>query len=185
MRHRDDAARLDLEAHTAPEDARLLATYDDGGGYRPLKTAPNLRRGWRLELPDVAAVQLALDFFYPAQLGLWLARREGRLRATSLRETVGRQTGMYRITGTITAAQADGLVSAGCRSEGGCLRAILWPIEPDGARASGLPAEKFDPAYDQTGGGQAVIPLLCAELCNLQVAAARELIKGKKAEAEK
>ena len=51
LRHRDDALAEDggLQLFTQPEDAEEIARYDDAGAYRPLKTAPNLRHGWRLE----------------------------------------------------------------------------------------------------------------------------------------
>jgi len=41
-----------------------------------------------------------------------------------------------------------------------------------------LSPEKFEPAYDQTGGGRTAIPLLCQEACNLLIAAARKVVKG-------
>ena len=74
-----------------------------------------------------------------------------------------------------------------CRSDGGCLRTILWKRNAEGAVPStGLPPEKFDPAWDQTGkGGQESggwVPLLCQEACNLLVAEARSVVKGKKEE---
>ena len=181
LRHRQDAGRTDLEQFERAEDARALGTNDDAGEYRPLKSAPNLRRGWLLALPDLAAVCLALEYFYPAALGQWLAWRESRLRVTSLRQTVARQTGMYRITGLITTKQADELVGANCGSAGGCLRTILWKLEDDGAGVTSLPPEKFSPEFDQAGAGEAVIPIFCSEICNILVAAARPKVKSEMA----
>ncbi len=87
---------------------------------------------------------------------------------------------MYRVTGKLTDEQADALVGRFCRSDGGCLRTILWPRDPAGTVASTLlPAEKFDPTHDQTSRGEpGVIPLLCQEACNLLVAEARKVVKG-------
>src|SRR5450432_3294719 len=178
LRHRGDEGRTDLERFERAEDARALGTNDDAGKYRPLKSAPTLRRGWLLELPDLASVSLALDYFYPAALGQWLAWRESRLRVTSLRQTVSRQTGMYRITGLITTKQADELAGVNCDSAGGCLRTILWRLEEDGTGAASLPLEKFSPEFDQTGAGEMVIPIFCSEICNLLVAAARPKVKS-------
>jgi hypothetical protein len=178
LRHRGDAKRDDLERFRRAEDARAIAISDDAGSYRPLKSAPNLRRGWILSLTDLTSLRRALDYFYPAALGEWLALREGRLRVTSLRQTVSRQSGMYRVTGKIATAQADELAGEFCASFGGCLRTIRWKIEDDGAAPSSLPHEKFAADFDQTGGGERVIPLLCAEMCNLLVAAAREKVKS-------
>lgn len=186
LRHRVDADRpaAELTVHTDPEDASALALYDDAGAYRPLKTAPNLRHGWRLVVSDDKALRLALDQFYPARLGAWQAFQQGRLATTPLRETLGRQTGMYRVTAKLTDEQADALVGRLCRSDGGCLRTILWRRDAAGTVASSkLPPEKFDPSYDQTtgkAGGEGFVPLLCQEACNLLVAEARAVVKGER-----
>ncbi|MBV9659008.1 MAG: hypothetical protein JO295_12945 [Verrucomicrobia bacterium] len=186
LRHHDDAGRPheELALFTGgADDAVELARYDDAGNYRPLKTAPNLRHGWRLEaLPDLPALRRALDAFYPARLGALLAFENGRLPVTPLRETLARQTGMYRITQKLTDAQADALVGRFCRSDGGCLRTILWRRDLAGTPASShLPPEKFEPAFDQTGHGETrSLPLLCQEACNLLVAEARAVIKGER-----
>src|SRR4029077_4959280 len=52
LRHRHDADRADLERVDRADDARGLATSDDAGNFRPLKSAPTLRRGWSLVLAD-------------------------------------------------------------------------------------------------------------------------------------
>src|SRR5689334_8218062 len=71
--HLDDTARQDLEIFRSPNDATELAKFDDEGNYRPLKTAPNLRHGWRLELPDLNALEEALEVFYPGRLAVLAA----------------------------------------------------------------------------------------------------------------
>ena len=99
---------------------------------------------------------------------------------TALRETLERQTGMYRAAAQISDDEADALVGNFCRSDGGCLRTILWKRNANGTVPSTrLPSEKFDPRHDQTGLGETVIPLLCQEACNLLVAAARQKVKSK------
>ena len=188
LRHRADAdcAPERLATHHDPEDAAALALYDDAGAYRPLKTAPNLRRGWRLALADERALRLALGLFYPARMGAFRLFQEGKLTVTPLRDTLNRQTGMYRVTGKLTDEQADALVGRFCRSDGGCLRTILWKRDAAGTIPSTrLPPEKFDPAFDQEGGVMAeaggFVPLLCQEACNLLVAEARAVVKGQAA----
>jgi sirohydrochlorin cobaltochelatase len=179
LSHRDDAGRSDLILHTDPEVATEIARYDDAGTYRPLKTAPNLRHGWSLSLADAQEVEQALDFFYPGRLAAFRSWQAGALRTTPLRETLERQTGMYRVAARITEVQADELVGNFCRSDGGCLRTILWWRDAAGTVPStSLPPEKFDPQHDQTGRGEAARPLLCQEACNLLVAAAREVVKS-------
>ena len=172
LRHTDDAARGDLAAFVKWEDARSLANSDDAGAFRALKTAPSLRRGWRLVLPDVYSVRLALDYFYPAMIGVWIAHGRGELVPVDLQETLGRQTGIYRITQKLTQEQAQRLVAKQCRSNGGCLKTILWKIS-GGVRAPLLPPEKF--RADATPAG--ALPLLCHEACNILVAAARKMVK--------
>ena len=51
--HRDDESLDQLQTYQDAENAIEIAKYDDAGNYRPLKTAPNLRHGWRLELATV------------------------------------------------------------------------------------------------------------------------------------
>jgi sirohydrochlorin cobaltochelatase len=179
LAHRDDSGRNDLTLHDRAEDAAELAKFDDAGNYRPLKTAPNLRHGWRLTLRDLAELRTALDLFYPGRLAAFFAFGLQELSATPLRETLERQSGMYRIAAQIDDPAADELVGDFCRSDGGCLRTILWRRAAQGTVASTrLPAEKFDPVFDQTGGGEAVIPLLCQEACNLLVAEARKVVQA-------
>jgi len=178
LTHRDDAGRTDLELQDKVEAASTLARFDDAGNYRPLKTAPTLRHGWKLTAANLADLRLALDHFYPGRLAAFLAFEREELRTTPLRETLGRQSGMYRIAAQIRDEQADDLVGNFCRSDGGCLRTILWRRDGGGTVPSTkLPREKFAPAFDQTGGGQAVVPLLCQEACNLLVAEARAVVQ--------
>ena len=184
--HCDDEARNDLKMFQKPEDAIEIARYDDDGSYRPLKTAPNLRQGWRMELRTLDELKRALDYFYPGRLDVFIAWQRSQLRTTPLRETLDRQSGMYRVAAKISDAQIDDLVADFCRSNGGCLRTILWERDQSGAIASTkLPTQKFDPAWDQVqasgGSGSstpATVPLLCQEPCNLLVAACRKIVKG-------
>jgi sirohydrochlorin cobaltochelatase len=178
LTHREDAPRNDLVPYAEADDAAGLARFDDARKYRPLKTAPNLRHGWRLILPDRSALGIALDLFYPGRLAAFLAWETGALVTTPLRETLQRQTGMYRPAAKIGDDEANTLVGSFCHSESGCLRTILWKRDLKGALASTLlPSEKFDPAHDQTGLRGPMIPLLCQEACNLLVAEARKIVK--------
>jgi sirohydrochlorin cobaltochelatase len=161
--------------HSA-EDARQIAKYDSSGTYRPLKGAPNLARGWLIELTTVEELKRALDYFYPGAIGTHLAQQAGTAHPVSLRQTLNRQTGMYRVTRKLTDDQAQNLVREACRSDSRCLRTILWGIEENQLPAF-LPDSKSDPAFDQTGQNRAALPYLCLEACNLLVAAARTTIK--------
>jgi sirohydrochlorin cobaltochelatase len=180
--HRQDEATSELDRFHSPDDAIEIARLDDAGEYRPLKTAPNLRHGWRLDLAGMADLCDALEGFYPGRLVALAAWEDKRLSATPLRATLNRQTGMYRVTAKISDEQADAVVGRVCRSEGGdpgCLRTILWSRDETQASPSHrLPPEKYLAQQDQTGCGQKVIPLLCQEACNLLVAEMRKQIKG-------
>ncbi len=103
---------------------------------------------------------------------------------------------MYRAAAKISDPQIDDLVANFCRSDGGCLRTILWKRDQKDAIASTkLPDEKFDPAWDQAAARPtpvgtsrcdvpishshpATVPLLCQEACNLLVAECRKVVKG-------
>ena len=186
LSNRDDEGREDLQIFRDSEDAIEIAKYDDAGKYRPLKTAPNLRRGWQLELATVEEMERALDYFYPGRLAVFAVWKSGRLKTTPLCQTLDRQSGMYRVAAKISDPQIDDLVANFCRSDGGCLRTILWKRDQKDAIASTkLPKEKFDPACDQartkTRPGSttpATVPLLCQEACNLLIAECRKVVKS-------
>lgn len=177
--HRDDENAMKLKLFQEPEDAIEIVRYDDTGKYRPLKTAPNLRHGWQLEVVDLGELRRALDYIYPgrlAALGVWM---EDHLGTTPLRDTLDRQSGMYRVAAKISDQQIEQVVADFCRSDTGCLRTILWKRDQGSSPSSTkLPASKFDPAYDQTGRSETTVPLLCQEACNLLVNECRKVVKG-------
>jgi sirohydrochlorin cobaltochelatase len=192
--HRDDESLDKLQTYRDAVDAIEIAKYDDAGDYRPLKTAPNLRHGWRLELATVEELRRALDYFYPSRLAVFAAWKNGYLKTTALRETLDRQSGMYRAAAKISDPQINDLVADFCRSDSGCLRTILWKRDRNGVVASTkLPKEKFDPVYDQAMAAcshrppgdarashseAATVPLFCQEACNLLVAECRKVVKA-------
>src|SRR6266542_4123166 len=192
LSHRDDESVDHLQTFRNAQGAIEIAKYDDSGNYRPLKTAPNLRHGWRLELDTLEELRCALDYFYPGRLAIFAAWKRDQLQTTPLRETLDRQSGMYRVAAKISDSQINDLVAGFCRSNGGCLRTILWKRDADGAIASTkLPKDKFNPARDQataanppgsatsaTAAIPATVPLLCQEACNLLVAECRKVVKG-------
>jgi len=204
--HRDDASLHRLQKYREAKDAIEIAKYDDAGNYRPLKTAPNLRHSWRLELDTIEELRIALDYFYPSRIAVFTAWKRGYLKTTALRETLDRQSGMYRVAARISDPQINDLVADFCRSNGGCLRIILWKRDRNGAMASKkLPNEKFDPAWDQAAAQPtqvgtsrcdvrtaqravptsdslaATVPLLCQEGCNLLVAQWRKIVRAESA----
>jgi hypothetical protein len=205
LSHRDDASLDRLQTYGDAKDAIEIVKFDDAGNYRPLKTAPNLRHGWRLELDTIEELRCALDYFYPSRLAVFATWKSGYLETTALRDTLDRQSGMYRVAAKISDQQINDLVADFCRSDTGCLRTILWKRDQSGAIASAkLPKEKFDPASDQAAARPmqvgtsrcdvrtaqravptshslpATVPLLCQEPCNLLVSECRNVVKDKK-----
>jgi len=161
LHHHLDQHTDNLEVFSHVTDARKIAATDAAGKFRPLRSAPNLRQGWLLQLTTSQQLLLATNTFYPAALALAAAHRQTTLVVTPLRETLDRQSGMYRVTRTATGTQIANTITDCCNSATGCLRHRLWtedspPLNP----------------------GDRKIPLLCREACNLLVAALRERIKG-------
>jgi sirohydrochlorin cobaltochelatase len=164
VRHVDDAGVEGLEIFSNSHDAIAIAATDADGNFRPLKTAPDLRRGWELEVGGLGELRLALDFLYPAALGNWRAALRGENLSFPLSETLGRQTGMYRITAKLDSAEALGIAKSLCSA--GCLRRILWTVDGTPPRSTGI-----------CEAGE--IPLLCTDACSLFLGEARRTVKSR------
>jgi hypothetical protein len=189
IRHwKDDESQRKLAVETDAMAVLKIVRYDEQGNYRALKGAPNLRTGWEIRLESVPEVRQAIDYFYPGAFSTWIAFNRGEINPVDLRQTLTRQTGMYRVTQRLTGFQAEDLAGRFCQSHSGCLRTILWTIDGK-APEKYLPRSKFDPQADQLGergelskDGRAGappyrVPFLCVEACNLFVAEARKIAK--------
>jgi hypothetical protein len=198
IRHwKDDESQQELAVENRSVAALEIVRYDEHGNYRALKGAPNLRTGWELRLESVPEVRQAIDYFYPGAFSTWLAFNRGEIAPVDLRQTLTRQTGMYRVTQRITGFEADELAGRFCNSHSGCLRTILWTIDANRPEKY-LPRSKFDPQADQLGeclekrtkeertgtrpcrlnaSKSYRVPFLCIEACNLFVAEARKIVK--------
>jgi 4Fe-4S iron-sulfur cluster binding domain/DR2241 stabilising domain len=190
IRHwQDDQPERKLTVKTEAIAALDIVRYDELGNYRPLKGAPNLRAGWELRLDSIAEVREAIDYFYPGAFATWLAYNRSEVTPVDLRQTLTRQTGMYRVTQKLSGSQAEELAGRFCCSRSGCLRTILWTIDGKVPQRF-LPRAKFDPQTDQlrehlqanaederAEAGPYRIPILCVEACNLLVAEARKIVK--------
>lgn len=173
--HLEDEDARELQVYTNAEAARELARHNEAGEFRPIKTAPDLRRGWQLNLAGVESVLLALEFFYPAAVGMAMAEEAGTLRPVPLRSLLGRQTGMYRFANNITDEQACEIIGVKCRTSTHCLRRILFTLN-EGQSLDGGAMEKLSSAagvVPKVLDGKRAIPLLCMEACNHIVSAAR------------
>lgn len=139
----------------APEALREWSQTNRVGAFRPNRTSPGLRRGWKSEPTTEGELETALEGLYPGAVADWYAVQSGTATVTSFREFVERQTGMYRRVSELEDPQAVRIVQAACET-GSCLRQRLWTVSdlpPDG------PGEK------------SVIP--CLEPCALLLEFAR------------
>ncbi len=160
--HIDDTGIDTLEEIDSVPELRELAKYDSKGDYRPLKTAPTLRSGWVTECRDAKEFLARLDAIYPALFATWVAYSHEELAPVPLRDTLDRQTGMYRFAGSITDQMANKIMRDLCAK--GCVRKIAWPID-DRCAVGRLPKRSHR------------IPAICTEACTFAVSEARRLVK--------
>ena len=145
-------------------DLRGLAQFTASGSFRPLKSAPNLQRGWRALLADDDQLETALQNLYPAAIADWFAAQKEPSPLTHFRDFTRRQTGMYRITASLSDEQAAPIIGAGCHQHV-CLKRRLWTV---GGLSPDLPAEK------------SLVP--CLEPCAVLVEFARSVARVQQAE---
>ena len=166
LRHEDDAGAADAEVtdYDDPLDAREIAKHDDYDRYRPLKTAPTLRTGWRFPDLGPAALVQAVDFLYPASVANWHRERAGELDVSHWRETVERQSGIYGVVETWDRQEGYehvNWVAEACCVDSQCLKRREW---------------EYDAETDlDVDGGDGEFP--CREPCSLVIAAARQWTK--------
>jgi hypothetical protein len=129
LRHVADSGRPEETLRLISiEDLRDLAQFTAEGAFRPLRSAPNLRPGWRSLATDAGSLERALNQVYPGALADWHAAQTFPVPTTSFREFAQRQTGMYRIIGMLEDPQAARVIRAGCAARF-CLKQRLWPVE--------------------------------------------------------
>jgi hypothetical protein len=176
LRHRADAARpaAELTIVSDPYAAREIARSTAAGEHRPLRTAPNLRRGWSFEELDGAGLWIALDSLYPACAVHWHAGRTGTLRVTHWSETAARQSGIYSAVGLLPEAATHDAVRA-CCGDAVCLRRVAWRFSEESGewRGTDLAADEAAPA------GDARVP--CPEACSLFISFARAVLEVERA----
>jgi sirohydrochlorin cobaltochelatase len=165
-----------LDVYHGPEAAREISTYAEDGTYRFTKGQTNLKRGWVMTLENEEDLRQAVDQFYPACLGLFLAQRDGTLDVQNLRDKLNRQTGMYRFARTVSDAGAQQLVQTICGPAHQCAKRILWKID-ENTPLDDSEASRFKGIVGDLPETEA-IPLLCREACNHFVAECRRVAKA-------
>lgn len=156
--HVGDEGAKGLQLHPNPRAAREIAKLTEEGEYRPLKSAPNLRRGWLLLAADTGELVVALNSLYPAAVVHWYLYREGRLDVTSYRENAARQSGIYKRVQRLTDEGVQNAAKA-CCEDAVCLKKTLWDVDED------------TPLEMERGTGE----ILCPEPCSVFVSFARRV----------
>jgi hypothetical protein len=158
LRHRDDVDATNLEVHEDPRAAREIAKLTEDGAHRPLKSSPNLRRGWEIRVPDARELAVAMNYLYPAGIVHWHLYREGRLEITNFRENAARQSGIYK---RIQHLSDEGVQNAAraCCEDAVCLKRTLWNVD----EATPLEMDR----------GEGEIP--CPEPCSVFISFARRV----------
>ena len=158
LRHEDDAQVTNLELHDDPLTAREIAKLTGTGEYRPLKSSPNLRRGWELRVGDGRGLATAVNYLYPAGVVHWYLYREGKLEITDYRENAARQSGIYKRVQRLSDEGVQNAARA-CCEDTVCFKQTLWNVDAE------------TPLKMDRGEGE--IP--CPEPCSVFVSFARRV----------
>ena len=156
--HIDDAVAEGLRLYENPRDAREISKLTEGGEYRPLKSAPNLRRGWLLRVSGPKELATAMNYLYPAAVGHWYLYGKGELEITHYRPFAARQSGIYKRVQALTDEGVQDAARA-CCEDAVCLKKTLWDVDEN------LPL--------RIERGEGEIP--CPEPCSIFVSFARRV----------
>ncbi len=160
LRHAADAGSSDsaLVVHEESRAAREISKRTEAGEYRPLKSSPNLRRGWVLRVGDDMGLYVAMNYLYPSGVVHWYLYRNGELEVTSYRENAARQSGIYKRVQRLSDEGVQNTAKA-CCEDAVCLKKTLWDVDED------------TPLAAERGDGE--IP--CPEPCSIFVSLARRV----------
>jgi len=158
LRHVEDTRAAGLDVHEDPRSAREISKMTGAGEYRPLKSSPNLRRGWELRVSGARDLAVAMNYLYPAGIVHWHLHREGRLQTTSYRENAARQSGIYKRVQRLSDEGVQ-VAARACCEDAVCLKKTLWDVDGE------------TPLVMDRGEGE--IP--CPEPCSVFVSFARRV----------
>jgi len=160
VHHRDDSPDdSGLHRLATAAEARDMASTSESGEFRPLRTAPTLRRGWLAEPATSEELLEILDAIYPASAANWIAYESGERDPVPFRETVARQTKSRATPAELPDSVINRIMRDLCAR--GCLRRIGWAIDDSCPTA-------------RIRRGSREIPLVCLEACPFAIAAAEE-----------
>lgn len=165
LRHvTDRETSLDSLKPLPLSEVRAWTQFNAAGEFRPLKSAPDMRRGWRIIAANDTELETALTHLYPGAVADWFAMQAAHPPVTGYRDYTARQTGMYRITTLLTDGQVAEVIHAVC-DKSRCLKRRLWT-------APGTPADEL--------GAKSLIP--CLEPCAVLMESARKALRASQQE---
>ncbi len=110
---------------------RDLANFTESREFRPLKSAPTLKRGWIVTCRTPAELWRVLQDLYPGSIPDWFAVQMAGAPVTHYREFTHRQSGMYRITQMLSNEQVAEVIRSTCAVQS-CLKRRFWSVEGSG-----------------------------------------------------
>lgn len=136
-------------------DLRRMARTTADGGHRPLRSAPDLQRGWRARAAGPLELSRMMDAVYPGAVLAWHLARSGAPGAAPIpfAHTAGRQTGHHAGVRALAGERLRQTVRDVCLTS--CLRSPAW-----------------HPAAAAEETGPEGVP--CPEACSFFLASARE-----------
>lgn len=137
----------------------LLARTNDAGKYRPLRSAPDLVRGWMISNISEDQLWIALEILQPGAIEQHFLALDEKLETCHFIELASRQSGIYKKIENLTEEQVKSLSQKICGM--GCVQNPVWKF----AKNSDAILEKPNPDFN--------IP--CPEPCNWFLENARRI----------
>jgi hypothetical protein len=124
--HIDQSQPADSLSTCSMDELREIVATDISEEFRPLKSAPDLRNGWRIWCSTPEDLWTRLHIIYPGAIGdAFAASKSGAAKIVSYQDFVGRQSGMYRGAAKLSEEAANRLATACCSSKH-CIKERLW-----------------------------------------------------------
>jgi len=164
-----DMPHAQLMELQSPEEAHELARTTSDGKYRPLNSAPTLRRGWIIRNLNAQGLGLFVNLMLPGVISRHAAFKKGALRIRSFQQVAARQSGLYSDICRMSDDQVRSLARECCGQ--GCVQTPMWPIR-DGS-------SEF--VIQKTMSGRSLM-IPCPEICSFAMATGCEALRGRKAD---
>ena len=137
------------------------------GNYRPLRSAPTLRRGWIFRNLSGESLIRMIDCLLPGAVihrAMWC---DSTLRIRSFEEAAARQTGIYASVRSLSATRVRSVADRCCGKKG-CVKHPLWSVGKSDAT----------PVIVKPGHRES-LAIPCPEPCSWMIEATRRYCQGK------